>query len=44
MYQSSVRSVMLYGNETQCLRENEMANLRRTEKAMIRAVCGVELI
>ena len=26
------------------LRENEMANLRRTEKAMIRAMCGVEII
>ena len=26
-----------------CLRENEMAVLRRTEKAMIRAMCGVKM-
>ena len=35
---------MLYGSETWCLRENEMAILRRTEKAMMRAVCGVMMI
>ena len=27
-----------------CLRENEMAILRRTEKARTRAMCGVEII
>ena len=32
IYQSCVRSAMLYGNETWYLRENEMAILRRTEK------------
>ena len=37
IYQSCVRSAMLYG------RENEMANLR-TEKATIRAMYGVTLI
>ena len=44
--QSCVRSAMLYlyGNKTLCLRENEMAILRRTEKAMIRAMCGVKII
>ena len=44
IYQSCVRSAMLYGSETLCLRENEMAILRRTEKAMMRAMCGVKLI
>ena len=35
---------MLYGSETWCLRENEVAILRRTERAMIRAMCGVKLM
>ena len=39
IYQSCVRSGMLYGSKTWCLRENEMAILRRTEKAMMRAMC-----
>ena len=34
---------MLYGSETWCLRENEMAILR-TEKAMMRAMCEVKII
>ena len=34
VYPSCVRSAMLYGSETWCLRENEMAILRRTERAM----------
>ena len=33
---------MLYGSETWCLRENEMAVLRRTERAMVRAMCGAK--
>ena len=41
IYQSCIRSAMLYGSEKWCLRENEMAILRRTEKAMMRAMCGV---
>ena len=40
IYQSCVRSAMLYVRETWCLRENEMAILKRNEKAM----CEVELI
>ena len=31
VYPSCERSAMLYGSETWCLRENEMAILRRTE-------------
>ena len=36
--------VMLFGSETWCLRENEMAILRRTERAMVRAMCGAKLM
>ena len=42
--QSCVRSAMLYGCETWCLRENEMAILRRTEEAMMRAMRGFKMI
>ena len=35
---------MLYGSETWCLRESDMAILRRTERAMVRAMCGVKLM
>ena len=41
---SCVRSAMLYGSETWCLRENVMAILRRTERAMVRAMCGAKLM
>ena len=42
--QSYVRSAMLYGSEMWCLRENEMAILRKTEKAMMRAMCKVKVM
>ena len=35
---------MLYGSEAWCLREKDMAILKRTERAMIRAICGVKLL
>ena len=35
---------MLYGSETWCLRESEMAILRRTERAMVRAMCSTKLM
>ena len=35
---------MLYGSETWCLRENEMAILRRTERTMVRAMFGAKLM
>ena len=44
IYQSCIRSAMLNGSETWCLRENEMAILRRTEKVTMRAMCGVKMI
>ena len=40
VYRSCVRSAILYGSETWCLGENEMAVLRRTDRAMVRAICG----
>ncbi len=43
VYRSCVRSAMLYGSETWCLRGSEMSILRRTERAMVRAMCGVKL-
>ena len=42
--QSYVRSAMLYGSETWYLRENEMAILRRTEEAIMRATCAVKMV
>ena len=42
VYQSCVRSATLYGNEARCLRESEMAILRRTERAMARSMFGVK--
>ena len=44
VYRSCVRSAMHYGSETWCLRENEMAILKRTERAMMRSMCGVKLV
>ena len=44
VYHSRVRSAMLHGSETWFLRENEMAILRRTERAMVRAMCGAKLV
>ena len=44
VYQSCVRSAMLYESETWCLRESEMAILRRTERAMVRSMCGLKLV
>ena len=44
VYQSCVRSAMLYGNETWWLRESEMAILRRNKRAMVRSMCGVKLV
>ena len=44
VYWSCVRSVMLYGSDISFLRENEMAILRRTERAMVRAMCGAKLM
>ena len=44
LQRSCVRSAMLYGSETRCLRENEMAISRRIERAMVRAMCGAKMM
>ena len=44
VYRYCVRSAMLYGSEAWCLKENEKAILRRTERAMVRAVCGQKVV
>ena len=44
VYRSCVRSAMLYRSEKWCLRENEMTILRRTERTMVRAMCGAKLM
>ena len=44
VYRSCVRSTMLCGSETWCLRKNEMIVLRRTERAMVRSMGGVKLV
>ena len=44
IYRSCVRSAMLYGSEIWCLRESEMAILRRIERTMVRSMCGVKLV
>ena len=35
---------MLYESETWCLKENGKAILRRTERAMMRAMCGQKVV
>ena len=35
---------MLYESETWCLRESEIAILRRAERAMVKSLCGVKLV
>ena len=44
IYKSYVTSSMLYGSETWCSRENEVAILRRAERSMVRAMYGVKLV
>ena len=40
VYRCCVRSAILYGSGTWCIKENEKAILRRMERAMVRAMCG----
>ena len=43
VYGSYVRPAMLYGSEAMCLIESEMGILWRTERSMVRVMCGVKL-
>ena len=44
VYRCCVRSAILYGSETWCLKENEKAILRRTERTMVRALCDQKVV
>ena len=44
VYRCCARSAILYGNETWCLKENEKATLRRTERAMVKAMCRQKVV
>ena len=44
VYCCCIRSALLYGSGTWCLKENEKAILRRTERAMVRAMCGQKVV
>ena len=39
-----VRSAILYGSKVWCLKENEKAILRGTERAIVRAMCGQKVV
>ena len=43
VYKRYVRSAILYGSEALCLRDSETGILQRTERFMVRAMCGVQL-
>ena len=44
VYCCCVRSAIPYGSEAWCLKENEKPILRRTERAMVRAMCGQKVV
>ena len=39
-----VRSAILYKSEAWCLKENEKAVFRRTERAVVKAICGQKVV
>ena len=43
VYERYIRPEILYGSETWCQKENEIGILQRTERSMVRAMCGVQL-
>ena len=43
-FQSCMRPAMLYGSKTWCFRKNKLAVFRRTERSVVRAICGVKLM
>ena len=44
VYRRCVRSAILYGSETWCLKENEKAILKRMERVMVRAMCDQKVV
>ena len=43
IYKACVRSVMMYGSETWATRVEDISRLERTERMMVRWMCGVTL-
>ena len=43
LHKSYVRPVILYESEAWCLKESQMGILRRTERSLVIAMCGVQL-
>ena len=43
IYEACVQSVMMYGSETWAMRVEDMRRLERTERMMVRWMCGVTL-
>ena len=43
VYKSYVRPTILYASKAWCLKESEMKILQRTERSMVRAICGAQL-
>ena len=43
LYMSYVRPAILHGSEAWCLTKREMRILRRTERSMVRVMCGLQL-
>ena len=44
VYRCCVRSAILYESKAWCPKENEKAILRRTERIMVRAMCGQKVV
>ena len=40
VHMNYVRPAIMYGSEAWCLKESEIGILRRTERSMVRAMCG----
>ena len=44
VYSFCIKSARQYGSEAWCLKENKKSIFRRTERAMMRAMCGQKVV
>ena len=44
VYRCCMRSAILYGSEAWCSKENEKAILKKTKRAMVRAICDQKVV
>ena len=44
VYHYCVKSAILYGSKAWCLKENERAILKKTERATVKATCGRKVV